>query len=151
LYYNQNKNKMNLKERINADFLEAFKSGNRAKKDVLGVIKGTIQTNEGKLIESTDENVLKVLKSIEKGINETLEGNKKIGASTSEQEAELSFIAPYLPTLMSEDVIREKVRLIIIENGGSNIGALMGLFNKQNAGQAFDNKVVSSIIKEELA
>jgi uncharacterized protein YqeY len=141
---------MNLKERINTDFLEAFKSGNRAKKDFLGVIKGTIQTNEGKLIESTDENVLKILKSIEKGINETFEGNKKIGASTSEQEAELSYIAPYLPTLMSEDIIREKVRLIIIEAANKNAGFLMGMFNKQNAGQAFDNKVVSKIIGEEL-
>lgn len=142
---------MTLKERINADFLEAFKSGNRVKKDFLGVIKGTIQTNEGKLIESTDENVLKVLKSIEKGIVETLESNKKIGADTSVQEAELSFITPYLPELMSEDVIREKVRLIIIESGNKNMGALMGMFNKQNAGQAFDNKVVSQIIKEEIA
>ena len=141
---------MNLKERINADFLEAFKSGKRTKKDFLGVIKGTIQTNEGKLIESTDENVLKVLKSIEKGINETFEGNKKMGASTSEQEAELGFIAPYLPTLMSEDVIREKVRLIILEAENKNAGFLMGMFNKQNAGQAFDNKVVSKIIGEEL-
>jgi uncharacterized protein YqeY len=142
---------MTLKERINADFLEAFKSGNRTKKDFLGVIKGTIQTNEGKLIESTDENVLKILKSIEKGIVETLEGNKKIGADASEQEAELSFIAPYLPKLMGEDVIRERVRLIIIESGNKNIGVLMGMFNKQNAGQAFDNKVVSQIIKEEIA
>lgn len=141
---------MTLKEQINADFLEAFKSGNRTKKDFLGVIKGTIQTNEGKLIESTDENVLKVLKSIEKGINETLEGNKKIGADTSAQEAELAFIAPYLPTLMSEDVIREKVRLIILEAANKNAGVLMGMFNKQNAGQAFDNKVVSKIIGEEL-
>jgi uncharacterized protein YqeY len=141
---------MNLKERINADFMLAFKSGNRAKKDVLGVIKGTIQTNEGKMIESTDENVLKVIKSIEKGINETLEGNKKMGIDTSEQEAELSFIAPYLPTLMSEDVIREKVRLIVSEATIKNVGALMGMFNKQNVGQAFDNKMVSKIITEEL-
>jgi uncharacterized protein YqeY len=141
---------MNLKERINADFMAAFKSGNRAKKDVLGVIKGTIQTNEGKMIESTDENVLKVIKSIEKGINETLEGNKKMGIDTSEQEAELGFIAPYLPTLMSEDVIREKVRLIVSEATIKNVGALMGMFNKQNVGQAFDNKMVSKIITEEL-
>lgn len=141
---------MNLKERINADFMAAFKSGNRAKKDVLGVIKGTIQTNEGKMIESTDENVLKVIKSIEKGINETLEGNKKMGIDTSEQEAELGFIAPYLPTLMSEDVIREKVRLIVSEATIKNVGALMGMFNKQNVGQSFDNKMVSKIITEEL-
>ena len=73
-----------------------------------------------------------------------------MGIDTSEQEAELGFIAPYLPTLMSEDVIREKVRLIVSEATIKNVGALMGMFNKQNVGQSFDNKMVSKIITEEL-
>jgi hypothetical protein len=49
------------------------------KKNFLGVLKGAIQTQEGKQIESTDENVLKVIKAFEKGITETIEGKKKIG------------------------------------------------------------------------
>jgi len=141
---------MTLKDKINTDFLEAYKAKDMKKKDFLGVLKGAIQTQEGKMIPSSDDNVRKVIKSIEKGVNETLEGNKKLGADISEQEAELSYLKPYLPELMSEDVIREKVRLIILEAANKNIGFLMGMFNKQNAGQAFDNNVVSKIIKEEL-
>lgn len=141
---------MTIKDQINADFMEAYKAKNMEKKNFLGVLKGAIQTQEGKNIESTDENVLKVIKSLEKGINENIQGRKASGLDTVEQELELSYIKPYQPELMSEDVIREKVRLIILEVGKSNLGLLMGTFNKQNAGTAFDNKVVSSIIKEEL-
>ncbi len=141
---------MTLKDKINTDFLEAYKAKDMKKKDFLGVLKGAIQTQEGKLIPSSDDNVTKIIKSIEKGVNETLEGNKKIGADISEQEAELFYLKPYLPELMSEDVIREKVRLIILEAANKNIGFLMGMFNKQNAGQAFDNNIVAKIIKEEL-
>lgn len=142
---------MTLKEKINADFLEAYKAKDMKKKDFLGVLKGSLQTQEGKLIPSSDENVIKAVKSIEKGVIETLEGNKKIGADFSEQEAELGYLKPYLPTLMSEETIREKVRLIILEAANKNVGFLMGTFNKQNQGQSFDNNVVSKIIKEEIA
>ena len=131
--------------------MEAYKAKDMTKKNFLGVLKGAIQTQEGKSIESTDENVLKVIKSMEKGVNETIVDRKTEGMDVSEQEAELSYLKPYIPTPMSEDVIREKVRLIIIEAPNKNIGTLMGMFNKQNAGQPFDNKIVSNIIKEELA
>lgn len=141
---------MIIKDQINADFMEAYKAKNMEKKNFLGVLKGAIQTQEGKNIESTDENVLKVIKSLEKGINENIVGRKAIGLDTDEQELELSYIKPYQPELMSEDIIREKVRLIILEVGKANLGLLMGTFNKQNTGLAFDNKVVSNIIKEEL-
>lgn len=142
---------MTLKDKINADFMEAYKAKDMKKKDFLGVLKGAIQNNEGKLIISSDDNVRKLIKSMEKGVNEILEGNKTLGVDTSEQELELSYLKPYLPELMSETVIREKVRLIILEAANKNIGFLMGMFNKQNQGQAFDNNVVSKIIKEETA
>jgi uncharacterized protein YqeY len=69
----------------------------------------------------------------------------------SEQEAELSFIKPYQPALMSEEEIRVNIHQVIIDSGESNIGKIMGLFNKKFAGQAFDNKIVSKLLKEELA
>jgi uncharacterized protein YqeY len=142
---------MTLKEQISNDFMTAYKAKDMKKKDFLGVLKGAIQNQEGKQIESTDENVLKVIKSMEKGVNETLESLKSSGADISEQEAELTYLKPYLPELMSETVVREKVRLIILEAANKNVGVLMGMFNKQNAGLAFDNKLVSSIFKEEIA
>lgn len=131
-----------LKEQINTDFMTAFKAKDMDKKNFLGVVKGEIQTEEGRTGIANDETVLAILKKMEKSLKQT---------NTEESLRELTYIEGYLPKLMSEDVIREKVKLIITENSGSNMGFLMGMFNKQNAGQAFDNKVVSNIIKEEIA
>lgn len=143
---------MTLKETINTDFMEAYKSKNMEKKNFLGVLKGALQTQEGKQIESTDENVLKVIKSFEKGINETIEGKIKLQLDIEEQKLELSYLQPYLPTLMGEDEIRLIVKEIVSrEDINKNQGFLMGLFNKEQKGKAFDNKTVSKIINEELA
>ena len=143
---------MTLKEKINSDFMEAYKAKNFEKKNFLGVLKGAIQTQEGKLIESSDENVLKVVKSFEKGINETIEAKKKLGQEVTEQLAELTYLKPYLPTLMSEDEIRSIVKEILSREGiNKNQGFLMGTFNKEQKGKAFDNKAVSQIIQTELS
>jgi len=142
---------MTLKERINADFMEAYKSKDMEKKNFLGVLKGAIQTQEGKQIESTDENVLKVIKAFEKGINETIESKTKIGEDVSQQLLEKQHLEVYMPALMSDDEIRGVVKEFLSrENVTRNQGFLMGLFNKEQKGKGFDNKTVSKIITEEL-
>lgn len=137
---------MNLKERVSTDFMVAYKAKEMEKKNFLGLIKGLIQTQEGKAIKSTDENVLKVIKTLEKGLIEMIDGKSMLGKDTTNEVIELSYLAPYLPVLMSEAEIKEKVSLIISESGEKNIGKLMGLFNKNYSGKA-DNKVVLNIIK----
>ena len=138
---------MLLKEKINADFMEAYKAKNMDKKNFLGVLKGAIQTQEGKQIESTDENVLKVIKAFEKGLNETIESKTKIGEDISQQLLEKSYIEVYLPTLMSEDEVRSIVKEMLVREGvNRNQGFLMGLFNKEQKGKAFDNKTVSNTL-----
>lgn len=142
---------MLLKEKISTDFMSAYKSREMGKKNFLGVLKGAIQTQEGKQIESTDENVLKVVKSFEKGLVETIEAKEKLNQDASVEKTELSYLQPYLPTLMSEEEIRPIVSEILgRENLNKNIGYLMGLFNKEQKGKAFDNKLVSSIIQSYL-
>jgi uncharacterized protein YqeY len=142
---------MTLKERINADFMEAYKSKDMEKKNFLGVLKGAIQTQEGKQIESTDENVLKVIKAFEKGINETIESKTKINEDVSQQLLEKQHLEVYMPALMSEEEIRGVVKdFLSRENITRNQGFLMGLFNKEQKGKGFDNKTVSKIITEEL-
>jgi uncharacterized protein YqeY len=103
------------------------------------------------MIESTDENVLKVIKSLEKSIKETLTAKVKLNESTHQQEMELSYLEPYMPKLMSEDEVRALVSEIISRpNVNKNVGFLMGTFNKENAGKSFDNKMVSTIIQESI-
>jgi uncharacterized protein YqeY len=145
---------MTIKEQIEADFMTAYKAKDMAKKNFLGVLRGAIkkqETQETKPLESTDENVLKVIKSMEKGILENIEGRKASSLDIAEQELELTYIKPYQPAQMSEDEIRVNIHQVIIESGETNAGKIMGLFNKTFAGKAFDNKIVSKLIKEELA
>lgn len=131
---------MTLKEKINADFIEAFKAKNMAKKTFLGILKGEIQNEEGRGTVTTDESVLVIVKKMEKSLKTT---------NTPESLVELEFLNPYLPTLMGEDKIRE----ILSEyknNGLSNVGQMMGEFNKSFKGLA-DNKLVSELVKEVLS
>ena len=79
----------NLKDKISEDFMKAFKAKDMDKKNFLGVVKGEIQLQEGRGIDSTDENVLKVLKKIEKSLKQT---------NTEEATKELSYIEKYLPS-----------------------------------------------------
>lgn len=129
----------NLKGRILKDFMDAFKQKKMGKKNFLGVIKGEIELQEGRGVESTDENVLKVLKKIEKSLKQT---------NTEESKKELEYIKPYLPEQMSEEEIREIV-YDYTNNGFDSIGKIMGQFNSKYKGKA-DNKVVSEIIKSIL-
>lgn len=131
---------MTLKDRINADFIEAFKAKDMAKKTFLGILKGEIQNEEGRGTVSTDESVLNIVKKMEKSLKTT---------NTPESLAELEYLKPYLPILMGEERIRE-ILTNYKNNGLTNVGQMMGEFNKSFKGMA-DNKLVSEIVKEVLA
>jgi uncharacterized protein YqeY len=130
---------MTLKEQINADFMTAFKNKEMEKKNFLGVVKGEIQNEEGRTGTATDEVVLGILKKMEKSLTQT---------NTSESLKELEYIKPYLPTLMSEEKIREIVMGYKL-NGLLKPGVMMGEFNKNFKGLA-DNRIVSKIVQEIL-
>ena len=131
---------MSLKERINTDFMEAFKAKNMDKKNFLGLIKGEIQNEFGRSGKEDDETVLGILKKMEKSLKQT---------NTDESLGELEYIKPYLPTMMGEDRIREILR-DYKANGLNNVGQMMSEFNKVYKGKA-DNALVSKIVKEVLA
>lgn len=128
-----------LKERISEDYMTAFKAKDMNKKNFLGVIKGEIQNAELRGISPTDENVMGILRKMEKSLLQT---------NTSESLGELEYIKPYLPVMMSESLCREKVAMMI-GSGLTNVGQIMGEFNKHYKGLV-DNKMLSNILKETL-
>ena len=131
---------MSLKERINTDFMAAFKAKEMEKKNFLGVVKGEIQNESGRSGKDDDETVMGILEKIEKSLKQT---------NTAESLAELEYIKPYLPKLMDEISIRSIIRTFK-KDGIDDVGKMMGAFNKVYKGQA-DNAVVSKIVKEVLA
>ena len=128
---------MSLKEKINADFITAFKAKEMDRKNFLGLLKSEIQNEEGRGTVTTDGTVLIILRKMEKSIKLT---------NDSQSLVELSYMEPYLPSLMTEEQIRTIVKGY--KNAGlTNTGQMMGLFSRDYKGLA-DNKLVSSIITE---
>ena len=76
---------MTLKEKINADFMSAFKNKETDKKNFLGVVKGEIQNEEGRSGEMTDEGVMNIHRKMEKSLKQT---------NTPESLQELEYIKP---------------------------------------------------------
>ena len=131
---------MTLKERIEADFIAAFKAKETAKKTFLGVIKGEIQAASSRTDYKGEETVLAIVKKMEKSLNEV---------GSDEAKLELSYLKDYLPTMMAESEVRTIVGTLISE-GKNNLGLIMKEFSTTYKGLA-DNKVVSQVVKELLA
>ena len=128
---------MSLKEKINADFITAFKAKEMERKNFLGLLKSEIQNEEGRGTVTTDGTVLIILRKMEKSLKLT---------NNPESLVELSYMEPYLPSLMTEEQIRTIVKSYK-DAGLTNAGQMMGLFSRDYKGLA-DNKLVSSIISE---
>lgn len=134
---------MELKTKINADYLTAFKTKNVIAKNVLSVIKGEIQTIEKNTGSEnlSDEEVIKILNKTAKSLKETisLSGDQK-----SIQELEI--VESYLPKQMSDEEITRKITEVI-STGATNIGMIMKEFSTLPA----DKKKVSEIAKNLLS
>lgn len=128
---------MKLKERVNADYIKAFKEKNTVVKNLLSVVKGEIQNAEkapGSDESISDEGVVKILNKIAKSLKEVNNEQSKI---------ELDFIDGYLPKQMTKEEITAKVTELV-NSGVTNIGAIM----KEFASLPADKKVVSETLKE---
>ena len=131
---------MTLKEKINADYMTAFKAKDAVSKKLLSVIKGEIQTIEKNIgVDSlSDEEVTKILNKTVKSLKETLQAS-----DSEETKLELEIVEAYLPKQLSKDEIVSKVTELKIA-GVTNIGQIM----KEFANLPVDRKLVSEVIKE---
>lgn len=131
---------MELKERINRDYIAAFKERNAIAKNLLSVIKGEIQTAEKNdpAQGMDDEAVLRILNKTAKSLRETI-----ASGGGEEARAELALVESYLPKQMSRDEIRQKIAEVRA-GGTTSIGDIMKAFAQLPA----DRKVVAEIIKE---
>jgi hypothetical protein len=131
---------MTLKEKINADYMTAFKAKDAVSKKLLSVIKGEIQTIEKNVgVDSlSDEEVTKILNKTVKSLKETLQAS-----DSADTKLELEIVEAYLPKQLSKDEILSKVTELKVA-GITNIGQIM----KEFATLPVDRKLVSEVIKE---
>ena len=141
---------MTLKEKINKDYIEAFKAKNTVTKNLLSVIKGEIQTIEKNTgVENLpDEDVTKILNKTVKSLKETikslapLDGN---GEGIVQAVVELAIVESYLPTQLSVEEIQSKIDALVA-SGVKNLGMIMKEFNSLPV----DKKVVSELVKKAI-
>jgi uncharacterized protein YqeY len=131
---------MSLIEKINKDFMLAYKAKEMEKKDFLGVLKTEV-TKESKTPE--DEYVVAKIKSMIKNAE----------ATNSLSEAELSVLETYLPTQLSEvelEVIINEFITTMGLNTPRDMGKVMSYLKTEYDGQ-YDGKVASNITKKILS
>jgi uncharacterized protein YqeY len=156
---------MSLVKQVNDDFVVAFKEKNTIGKMALGNLKSKLSDAEKiKKSELTDDEALKVIVSIAKTRNQSIQEFTKAGRMdlVESEKSELDVIEKYLPKQMTEDEIETEVRILISEMddvkilnfGSSNlsnsqviIGRTIGAFNKKFQGRA-DVQLVKKIIEK---
>ncbi len=136
---------MTLKEKINKDYLEAFKAKNTVAKNLLSVIKGEIQTIEKNtgVANLSDENVTKILNKSVKSLKETL--SSVSGEKAESVQVELNIVESYLPKQLSIEEIQSKIDTLVA-SGVKNMGQIMKEFSTLPA----DKKIVSELAKKSL-
>lgn len=136
---------MTLKEKINKDYLEAFKAKNTVAKNLLSVIKGEIQTIEKNTgVENlSDEDVTKILNKSVKSLKETL--SSVSGEKAESVQLELNIVEAYLPKQLSVEEIQSKIDALVA-SGVKNMGQIMKEFSTLPA----DKKLVSELVKKSL-
>ena len=136
---------MTLKERINADYMTAFKAKDSVSKNLLSVIKGEIQTIEKNtgVTKLSDEDVTKILNKSVKSLKESL--SSVSGEKVESIQFELNIIESYLPKQLSVEEIQSKIDALVA-SGVKNMGQIMKEFSTLPA----DKKIVSELAKKSL-
>lgn len=139
-----------MKTKINEQLKSAMKNKDA---DRLSVLRGIIsKITEAEKVSNTtlsDDEIIKTIQKLakqrEESINLFRQGNREDLALA--EEFQLSVLKEYLPQMMSESEVRTAVKTAI-DNGASNIGALMKELNQY--GNLLDKKIASQIAKELL-
>ena len=140
-----------LKERIEADYKTAFKSGERLKVDVLRLIKADLQRVEiDKRTALADQDVIQVVSKQTKQRQETIDAAKKGGRAdvAAQTEQELAILKTYLPAAMSTEQLTA-----LIDEAVKTVGTNQGLVMKHVMGKAAgaaDGKIVSQLVGARL-
>ena len=160
-----------LRDKIKADFKEAFKAREEVRLSVLKMVQSEIGNAEinkrAKLIKSgqadnieslsvlNDEEVLQVISREIKKRKDSVEMYEKAGrAELAEREkAEIAVLMSYMPEQLTEEKIRELAKDAVAKSGAKGekeIGKVMAILAPQVKGRA-DGALVNKIVRELLA
>jgi hypothetical protein len=108
-----------IQERIQQDQIQALKSGDKQKLEMLRYILAQLKYAQiEKKGELTDDDVVQVLRKQIKEIHESVDGFKNGGRTdlVEENEQKLAILQEYMPAEMSDDELRQELKNVIDAN-----------------------------------
>ncbi|MGL4722771.1 MAG: GatB/YqeY domain-containing protein [Desulfovibrionaceae bacterium] len=142
-------------QKIDNDYLLAYKKRETQKVTVLRLLKTAIKNMEIECMRPLSDNeILDIIIKQAKQRNDSIiqfEQAKRNDLADIEKQ-ELLFLQEYLPAILADDVLKNIILKIIKEvsaNKLSDMGKVMNMLNTQYKGQ-FDGKAASSLVKEAL-
>ncbi len=148
---------MNLKEDINADFKNAFKSGDTLMKSVLAMLKSAIKNKEldNKGVELSSEQVVDIVSSEIKKRRDSILQYKEGGREdlVKSEEAELDILKKYMPKQLTTEELEKLIEDAILEVKAESLkdfGSVMSLLKDKTKAKA-DGKEVARIVRERLS
>ncbi len=148
---------MNLKEDINSDFKNAFKSGDALAKSVLAMLKSAIKNKEldNKGVELSDEQVIDLISFEIKKRKDSARQYKEGGREdlAENEEKEIVILQKYMPEQLTKEELEKLIDDAVAElkaNGMQDLGKVMSLLKDKVKGRA-DGSEVASIVKEKLS
>ncbi len=146
---------MSIKDRIQQDMKDAMRARDKARLATIRLIMAAIKQREvDERIELDDTQVITVLDKMIKQRRESISQFEKAGRDDliAQEQEEITIIAPYLPTALSEDEIRQLIDAAMQSTGASTVkdmGKVMAELKPKLAGRA-DMGAVSALIKARL-
>lgn len=148
-------------DQIKKDSLVARKARETDKATALSTLyseASMIGKNDGNR-ETTDTEVIQVVKKFIKGIDETIKvlekknGNEKLTVEIAEYEAEKLLFSVYLPTQLRADELKVVIGGILVDNDITDMKGMCLVMKtlKENYEGQFDGGLASKIIRETLA
>lgn len=149
---------MALETQVQKDIMEAMKAKDTVRLNAVRSIKSAIllaKTAEGASKDLQDSDIIKLIQKLAKQRKEAAEQYAAAGRQelADNELAEAAVLETYLPKMLSEQEVEERLKEIIAEVGASkpsDMGKVMGVATKKLAGLA-EGKTISAIVRKLLA
>lgn len=127
----------------------AMRARDQARLDAIRLMISAIKYAEVDTPNMGDDQIVSVLSKEAKKRREAIEAYTAAGRNEAadKEKFELSIIEAYLPTMMSEDEVRQKVKSVMEATKYDNFGMAMGAAMKA-VGKGAEGAMVSKIVKE---
>ncbi|MGC1454026.1 MAG: GatB/YqeY domain-containing protein [Nitrospirota bacterium] len=146
---------MGLRERVDADIINALKSGAKDKLSTLRMLSAALKNKQiDKRRALTEEEVAETVRSLIKQRKDSIEQFGKGGRQdlVDKETAEVAVLEVYLPQQMSREEIEVMVRDAVAQTGAQgakDMGKVMKALIPLVGGRA-DGKLVSELVKHAL-